>query len=117
MELNGVPNDIIQNLNPISIVIFVPLMDFVVYPALRKAKINFTPIKRIALGFALASVAMIASCVIQVYVSLYPRFSGPARDLFYLSYRPSSIPHVTYVPCSSFADLPPLPVRHPRLGP
>jgi len=68
MELNGVPNDIIQNLNPISIIIFIPFMDFVVYPALRKARINFTPIKRIALGFALASMAMIAACVIQLYI-------------------------------------------------
>ncbi|KIW49910.1 hypothetical protein, variant [Exophiala xenobiotica] len=68
MELNGVPNDIIQNLNPISIVIFIPLMDFFIYPALRKAKINFTPIKRIALGFGLASLAMVAACVTQVYI-------------------------------------------------
>ncbi|KIW15809.1 hypothetical protein PV08_05859 [Exophiala spinifera] len=87
MELNGVPNDIIQNLNPISIVIFIPLMDFVIYPALRKAKINFTPIKRITLGFALASIAMIAACVIQVYIyrlspcghhASDPDCSGPA---------------------------------------
>merc|ERR1711939_558222 len=63
MELNGVPNDIIQNLNPISIVIFIPLMDFFIYPALRKA-----PIKRIALGFGLASLAMVAACVTQVYI-------------------------------------------------
>jgi len=68
MELNGVPNDIIQNLNPISIIIFIPLMDFVIYPALRKAKIQFTPIKRITAGFFLACIAMIASCVIQVYI-------------------------------------------------
>lgn len=68
MELNGVPNDIIQNLNPISIIIFIPFMDFIVYPALRKARINFTPIKRIALGFALASLAMVAACVTQVYI-------------------------------------------------
>jgi proton-dependent oligopeptide transporter, POT family len=68
MQLNGVPNDIIQNLNPISIIIFIPFMDFVVYPALRKTRINFTPIKRVACGFALASIAMIAACVIQVYI-------------------------------------------------
>lgn len=68
MQLNGVPNDIIQNLNPISIIIFIPFMDFVVYPALRKAHINFTPIKRIFFGFILASLAMVASCIIQVYI-------------------------------------------------
>ncbi|KIV90038.1 hypothetical protein PV10_07384 [Exophiala mesophila] len=68
MELHGVPNDIIQNLNPISIIIFIPFMDFVVYPALRKARINFTPIKRIFAGFILACMAMIAACVTQVYI-------------------------------------------------
>ncbi|OAG34492.1 hypothetical protein AYO21_11358 [Fonsecaea monophora] len=87
MELNGVPNDIIQNLNPISIIIFIPLMDFIVYPALRKARINFTPIKRIAFGFALASLAMVSACVIQVYIyrmspcghhASDPDCSGPA---------------------------------------
>ncbi|KIW73101.1 hypothetical protein PV04_01245 [Phialophora macrospora] len=87
MELKGVPNDIIQNLNPISIIIFIPLMDFVIYPALRKARINFTPIKRIAFGFALASLAMVSACVIQVYIyrmspcghhASDPDCSGPA---------------------------------------
>ena len=43
-------------------------MDFVVYPALRRYRINFTPIKRIACGFGLASLAMIAACVTQVYI-------------------------------------------------
>jgi POT family proton-dependent oligopeptide transporter len=87
MELNGVPNDIIQNLNPISIIIFIPLMDFVIYPALRRARINFTPIKRIAFGFALASLAMVSACIIQVYIyrlspcghhASDPDCSGPA---------------------------------------
>ena len=34
MELNGVPNDIITNLNPISLVIFIPLVDNFLYPFL-----------------------------------------------------------------------------------
>lgn len=68
MQLNGVPNDIIQNLNPISIVIMIPIMDFLVYPALRNANIRFTPLKRIFAGFMFASAAMISACVIQVYI-------------------------------------------------
>jgi POT family proton-dependent oligopeptide transporter len=68
MELNGVPNDIIQNLNPISIVIMIPIMDFLVYPTLRKYKINFTPIKRMTTGFALAALSMVASTVTQHYI-------------------------------------------------
>lgn len=51
MQLNGVPNDLINNLNPITLVIFIPIVDTFVYPALRKAHIHFTPIKRIVSSF------------------------------------------------------------------
>ncbi|KAJ4301371.1 hypothetical protein N0V90_003463 [Kalmusia sp. IMI 367209] len=65
MTLNGVPNDVITNLNPISLVIFIPIVDNFLYPYLRKKGIRFTPIKRMAVGFMLASMAMIAATVIQ----------------------------------------------------
>ena len=68
MTRNGVPNDVITNLNPISLVIFIPIVDNFLYPALRKANIRFTPIKRIALGFILASMAMVSASVIQYYI-------------------------------------------------
>jgi POT family proton-dependent oligopeptide transporter len=68
MRLNGVPNDVINNLNPISLVIFIPIVDNFFYPALRKAGIHFTPIKRIAAGFALASFSMVAAAVTQHYI-------------------------------------------------
>jgi proton-dependent oligopeptide transporter, POT family len=68
MQLGGVPNDIINNLNPITLVIFIPIFDHFIYPALRKAHIHFTPIKRVACGFFLASAAMISAAVIQYYI-------------------------------------------------
>ena len=68
MTRNGVPNDVITNLNPISLVILIPIVDHFLYPALRKANIRFTPIKRIAFGFLLASLAMVAAAVIQHYI-------------------------------------------------
>lgn len=68
LQLNGVPNDLINNLNPVTLVIFIPLMDTVIYPALRKARINFTPIKRITWGFFIASAAMISATVVQYYI-------------------------------------------------
>lgn len=78
MELNGVPNDIISNLNPISIILFIPIMDMVVYPGLRKMHINFTPIKRITVGFFLASMAMVSSTVIQYYIyNMHPNGNHP----------------------------------------
>lgn len=68
MQLNGVPNDLIQNLNPISIVIMIPLLDHFVYPGLRKVGINFTPIKRMTVGFMFSAISMVAACVTQHYI-------------------------------------------------
>lgn len=68
LERHGVPNDIIQNLNPISIIIMIPIFDFWIYPALRKARVQFTPIKRMATGFIFASTSMVAACVTQYYI-------------------------------------------------
>lgn len=68
MELGKVPNDIISKLNPLFIIIIIPIMDFGIYPLLRKLRINFTPIKKITAGFALSSFAMVSACVTQAYI-------------------------------------------------
>lgn len=68
MNLGKVPNDIVSKLNPIFIIIVIPLMDFIVYPGLRKMGINFTPIKKITAGFVLASLAMVSACVTQYFI-------------------------------------------------
>ncbi|SPN99809.1 related to peptide transport protein [Cephalotrichum gorgonifer] len=68
MRLDGAPNDVIQNLNPISIVIMIPILDHVVYPAFRKAKIHLSPIRRMAIGFFFAAAAMVAAAVMQHYI-------------------------------------------------
>jgi POT family proton-dependent oligopeptide transporter len=43
-------------------------MDFVIYPALRKAGVRLSPIKKIAAGFVLSSLAMVSACVTQYYI-------------------------------------------------
>lgn len=68
MELKGIPNDILSNLNPVSLIILIPICDQVIYPGLRKAGIHFTPIKRITCGFAASSLSMIWATVLQYYV-------------------------------------------------
>ncbi|KAF2023417.1 peptide transporter PTR2-A [Setomelanomma holmii] len=68
MHLGGVPNDILSNLDPISIIIIVPIMDTLVYPFLRKRGIRFTPIKKITAGFILGSFAMVWAAVLQYYI-------------------------------------------------
>jgi POT family proton-dependent oligopeptide transporter len=68
MVTNGVPNDIINNLDPIGLIVFIPICDLLVYPGLRSIGINFTPIKRITAGFLVGSAAMVWAAVVQHYV-------------------------------------------------
>lgn len=68
MRLNGVPNDIINNLNPLALIIFIPIMDRLVYPGLRRMGFHFTPVKRITAGFFVAGCSMIAAAVTQYYI-------------------------------------------------
>ncbi|KAN0125825.1 H+/Oligopeptide symporter [Russula decolorans] len=68
MVTNGVPNDVINNLDPLGLIIFIPICDLLVYPGLRKIGINFTPIKRITVGFLTGSAAMIWAAVVQHYI-------------------------------------------------
>ncbi len=68
MEVNGLPNEVVSNLDPFALVILIPLFDLFLYPALRKAGINFTPLKKIALGFLTGALAMVWSAVVQHYI-------------------------------------------------
>jgi POT family proton-dependent oligopeptide transporter len=68
MKLNGVPNDVVSNLDPIALIILIPVCDFILYPFLRRVKIKFTPIKKIAFGFFTGAAAMVWAAVIQAYI-------------------------------------------------
>ncbi|PFH45167.1 hypothetical protein AMATHDRAFT_71950 [Amanita thiersii Skay4041] len=68
MTLGGTPPDLIQNLNPIAIIIMIPIFDNVIYPFLRRMGIKFTPIKRITAGFFVAGLAMVYAAALQHYL-------------------------------------------------
>lgn len=68
MKLNGVPNDVIQNLNPFTLLISIPIFDKVVYPWLARVGINFTPLKKIQAGFVCAMLSMIVAAVVQHFI-------------------------------------------------
>ncbi|KAL3467655.1 POT family-domain-containing protein [Aspergillus heterothallicus] len=68
MNTHGIPNDIINNLDPLALIIFIPIMDQVIYPFIRKCGYNFSPIKRIYAGYLIASMSMIAATVTQHYI-------------------------------------------------
>jgi len=76
MTLHGTPNDLIQNLNPISIIILIPIFEYGIYPTLRRLGINFSPIKRIYAGFIVAGLAMVYAAVLQHYLYI----TSPCHD-------------------------------------
>ncbi|KAG6908192.1 hypothetical protein DXG01_005781 [Tephrocybe rancida] len=83
MSTHGLPNDVLSNLDPFALVIFIPICDLLVcklstfdeshltiapqiYPALRRAGINFSALKKIAAGFYTGTAAMIWAAVLKV---------------------------------------------------
>lgn len=68
MLTGNVPNDIMQNIDPIALIIMIPLMDTFVYPFFRKCGLPMRPITRITCGFFFAAAAMGYTAGIQSMV-------------------------------------------------
>ncbi|KAH8896551.1 putative peptide transporter [Thozetella sp. PMI_491] len=64
---NNVPNDVIGNFNSLSIIVFGPILNYGLYPFLRKNKIHYGPVARITTGLAMATLGGIAFTVLQYY--------------------------------------------------
>ncbi|NXW74835.1 S15A1 protein, partial [Hirundo rustica] len=74
--------DQMQIVNPILIVIMVPVVDSLVYPLIKKCRLNFTPLKKMTVGMFLGSLAFVAAALVQVQIDkTYPVFpvSGQAQ--------------------------------------
>jgi POT family proton-dependent oligopeptide transporter len=74
MQTGNVPNDILQNIDPIVLIFLIPIMDRLVYPGLRRLGISPRPIMRITIGFFFASVAMAYTAGIQSMVYNSPPY-------------------------------------------
>lgn len=68
MNGHGIPNDLMQNFDPIAILFFAPIVDQVLYPFLQRNNIKFRPIARIAMGFIIASMGMLYAAVLQHFI-------------------------------------------------
>lgn len=64
---NGVPNDVINNFNSLSIILVAPMLNYGLYPLLRNRRIHFGPIARITLGLFLSSIGGVGYTVINYY--------------------------------------------------
>ena len=78
MQLHGIPNDIMQNIDPLALLFLIPLFDQVLYPGLRKIGIQFRPITRITWGFVFGALAMAYAAFVQhVIYSSPPCYNAP----------------------------------------
>lgn len=67
LTTNGVPNDLISNFNSLSIIVAAPILNYGLYPLLRKYHIHFGPVKRITLGLFMSSVGAVGYTVLNYY--------------------------------------------------
>ncbi|KAI9272742.1 POT family-domain-containing protein [Phascolomyces articulosus] len=74
MLTGNVPNDIMQNIDPIALIILIPIMDRIVYPGLRRLGIHMRPIFRISLGFFFGAVSMGYTAGIQSMIYKSPPY-------------------------------------------
>lgn len=67
LTTNGVPNDVINNFNSLSIILFTPILNFGLYPLLRKLHIHYGPVARITTGLFISTLGGIGYTVINYY--------------------------------------------------
>ncbi|KAF8882515.1 peptide transporter PTR2A [Gymnopilus junonius] len=68
MTLNGLPNDVLSNLDPLALIILIPICDLFIYPALRRFGINFSALKKITAGFMTGAASMVWAATLQHYI-------------------------------------------------
>ncbi|CAF1446017.1 unnamed protein product [Adineta steineri] len=76
MNVGPLPNDVLRKIEPLVLIIFIPIFEKVIYPSLRRLNINFKPILRITCGFIVVSLAMAWTAIVQHLIySTGPNYS------------------------------------------
>jgi proton-dependent oligopeptide transporter, POT family len=68
MRHSGVPPEIVSNVNPLALIILIPICDLMIYPALRKRGVRLTPIRKTTIGYWVSAVAMFYAAFLQRYI-------------------------------------------------
>ncbi|MCJ1273789.1 hypothetical protein MMC21_001582 [Puttea exsequens] len=68
----GLPNDLLPNLNSLTVLLTLPLATSLLYPFLRRHRLPLYPLTRIALGFALETLAMAYAATLQHFIYAAP---------------------------------------------
>nr|BAM67012.1 peptide transporter 1 [Anguilla japonica] len=73
--------DQMQTVNPILILVLVPIMDSAVYPLIKKCGLNFTPLRRMTVGMLLAGLAFVAAALVQIEIDkTLPKFPSSSES-------------------------------------
>lgn len=67
LKTDGVPNDVISNFNSLSIIVFAPILNYGLYPVLRKFNIHYGPIARITTGLLMSSIGGAGYTILNYY--------------------------------------------------
>lgn len=70
MDLGSAPTEIVALLDPIFVIIFVFVFNLGLYPLMDYIRMPLSPIKRITIGFFVASFGMVWAAVLQHYIYL-----------------------------------------------
>ncbi|XP_072538991.1 solute carrier family 15 member 1b [Salminus brasiliensis] len=76
----NVQPDQMQIVNPILILVMVPIVDSMVYPLIKKCGLNFTPLKRMTVGMFMAGLAFVAAALVQIQIDqTLPKFPSSSQ--------------------------------------
>ncbi|KAJ4288819.1 peptide transporter ptr2 [Collariella sp. IMI 366227] len=67
LRTDGVPNDVISNFNSISIIAFAPILNYGLYPTLRKLNVHYGPVARMTTGLAMSSLGGAGYAILNSY--------------------------------------------------
>eukprot|EP00062_Callorhinchus_milii_P020349 gi/632975900/ref/XP_007904487.1/ PREDICTED: solute carrier family 15 member 1 [Callorhinchus milii] len=88
--------DQMQTVNPILILIMVPIFDIVIYPLINKCKINFSPLRKITVGMLIAGLAFVVAALLQIQIDkTLPDFPGHKESQIKILNSGDSVVNVT----------------------
>jgi POT family len=72
MALHGLQPEQINILNPLEIMVFIPLFDRIIYPALEARRVNIAPLRRMGWGMVLAALSFVISGFLEYIIENSP---------------------------------------------
>ncbi|KAK2744341.1 hypothetical protein FQN55_006855 [Onygenales sp. PD_40] len=67
LTTNGVPNDVISNFNSLSIIAFAPIVNYGLYPLVRRMGFRYGPVARITTGLAMSTIGGLGYTLLNYY--------------------------------------------------